>query len=291
MKILAIIFCGLCFVNPAMAKSIAVTDLAYSETIEEYIHDVSYHNTEKLSASSSSAAASSGYAGVAEDDYGSVAVAKHKSSSSSKSKLNASSNTDFHEHEHNFSYVEYGELKKFTGDIKGALINSRQFKLTQAKPAPTKKNESVYNIIARIKKGDFPHADYVLFGRVSEMSFNDSTYQVNDSMMNSILSLTLVAEFSLINTKTYEITASFSATGDGQDTKVLSPGTQATPNRGAVVSQVSKSLGQDVFRQIEEQVFDQVSGEATGRSSNVDSRQNNAIEPPPQKLQGVTVFQ
>jgi len=111
-------------------------------------------------------------------------------------------------------------------------------------------------------------------------------------MINSILSLTLVAEFSLINTKTYEITASFSATGDGQDTKVLSSlGTQATPNRGAVVSQVSKSLGQDVFRQIEEQVFDQVSGEATDRNSNIDSRQNNGIEPPPQKPQGVTVFE
>ncbi len=292
MKILATFFAGLVFVSPVMAKSIAVTDLAYSETINEYIHEVDYHNTSKLSASASSKSAASGYAGAAVDGYGGgAAVAGYAASASSKSKLNASSKTDYHEYEHNFSYVEYGELKKFTGDIRGELINSRRFTLTQAKPAPMKRHEGVYDIIARIKKGDFPHADYVLFGKLNEMSFNDSTYQVSDSMTNIILSLTLSAEFSLINTKTYEVIASFTATGDGQDTKIITPGTYAEPNRPKVITLVSKSLGEDVFRQIEEQVFDQVSGEPMGRSSNVDSRQNNGIEPPPQKPQGVTVFE
>lgn len=288
MKILATFLTGLVFAAPVFAKSIAVTDLAYSETIEEYIHDVDYHHKDKLSASSSSNSKEREYWGAASNGYSEAETAGYSRSDSERSRLNASSQTDFHEHEHRFSYVEYGELKKFTGDIKGALINSRQFKLVQAKPAPTKKNEAVYDIIARIKKGNFPHADYVLFGRVSEMNFNDSTYQVNDSMVNSILSLTLVAEFSLINTKTYEITASFSATGDGQDTKVLSPGTYAAPNRGAVVSQVSKSLGQDVFRQIEEQVFDDYSG---SQNQNFDSRQSPNAIPPLEKPQGVTVYQ
>jgi hypothetical protein len=257
MKILATFFTGLLFINPVMAKSIAVTDLAYSDTIEQYVHTIDYHNSSK--------------------------------SSESLNRSSESDKTDYHESEQNFSYIEHGELKKFTGDIKGELINSRQFKLVQAKPAPTKKDESVYNIIARIKKGDFPKADYVLFGRLSDLSFNSSTYSVNDSNMNFMLSLTLTAEFSLINTKTYEIVASFSATGDGQDTKILSSGSLATPNRAAVVSQVSKSLGQDVFRQIEEQVFDQSSSEPT-KNSNFDTRQNNAM-PPLEKPQGVTVFQ
>ena len=263
MKFFTMFFLGLIFANPLMAKSIAVTDLAYSETIEQYVHTVDYHNSSKFSESSS-------------DRF---------------SRESASDKTDFHESERNFSYIEFGELKKFTGDIKGALINSRQFKVVQAKPAPTKKNESVYNIIARIKKGDFPHADYVLFGRLSDLSFNSNTYSVNDEMMNSVLNLTLSAEFSLINTKTYEVIASFTATGDGQDTKIITPGTYAEPNRPKVITLVSKSLGEDVFRQIEEQVFDQVSGEPMGRNSNVDLRQNNGIEPPPQKPQGVTVFQ
>lgn len=287
MKILATFFAGLLFASPVFAKSIAVTDLAYSETLEEYIHDVDYHNSEKVSASSSSNSKERAYWGEASNGYSDAETAGHNYSESERNRFNASSKTDFHEHERRFSYVKYGELKKFTGDIKGALINSRQFKVVQAKPAPTKKDESVYNIIARIKKGNFPKADYVLFGRVSQMNFNDSTYQVDGGMVNYVLSLSLTAEFSLINTKTYEITASFSAVGDGQDTKVLSAGTYAEPNRAAVVSQVSKSLGQDVFRQLEEQVFDSYSSPS---NSNFDSRQNNNAMPPLEKPQGVMVF-
>lgn len=287
MKILATFFASLFLASPVFAKSIAVTDLAYSQTLEEYIHDVDYHNSEKVSASENSNSKSRDYWGEASNSYSEAETAGSNSSESSRSRFNASSKTDFHEHEHRFSYVKYGELKKFTGDIKGALINSRQFKVVQAKPAPTKKDESVYNIIARIKKGDFPKADYVLFGRVSEMNFNDSTYQVDGGMVNYVLSLSLTAEFSLINTKTYAITASFSAVGDGQDTKVLSTGTYAQPNRAAVVSQVSKSLGQDVFRQIEEQVFDDYSG---SQNQNFAPRQNNNAMPPLEKPQGVMVF-
>ena len=287
MKKLAIFFAGLLFTGSVFAKSIAVTDLAYSETLEEYIHDVDYHNSEKVSASENSNSKSRDYWGEASNGYSEAETAGSNNSESSRSRFNASSKTNFHEHEQRFSYVKYGELKKFTGDIKGALINSRQFKVVQAKPAPTKKDESVYNIIARIKKGDFPKADYVLFGRVSQMNFNDSTYQVDGGMVNYILSLSLTAEFSLINTKTYEITASFSAVGDGQDTKVLSAGMYAEPNRAAVVSQVSKSLGQDVFRQIEEQVFDDYSG---SQNQNFAPRQNNNAMPPLEKPQGVMVF-
>lgn len=256
MKILATIFTGFVFASPVFAKSIAVTDLAYSDTIEQYVHTIDYQNSSK--------------------------------SSESLNRSSESDKTHYHESERNFSYIQHGELKKFTADIKGALINSHQFKLVQAKSAPTKKDESVYNIIARIKKGDFPKADYVLFGRLSDLSFNTNTYQTDDSMGSSVLSMTLTAEFSLINTKTYEVKASFSAVGDGQDTKVLSPGTYAEPNRTAVVSQVSKSLGQDVFRQIEEQVFDDYS---SSQNQNFDSRQNPNAMPPLEKPEGVTVYQ
>ena len=262
MKVIIAFFTGLIVVSPVMAKSIAVTDLAYSQTLQDYIHEVDYHNTSKLSGSES-----------------------QRFSTES-----ASSKTDYHEYEHNYSYVEYGELKKFSGTIRGALINSRQFTVVQAKPFPMKRQEGVYDIIARIKKGDFPHADYVLFGRLSDISFNNSTYQVNDSMTNVMLNLALTAEFSLINTKTYEVIASFTAAGEGQDTKLLTPGTYAAPNRSAVVAQVSKTLGQAVLGQIEEQVFDRATG-ASVQNLNAESRQHNPIEPPPQKPQGVTIFQ
>ena len=47
--------------------------------------------------------------------------------------------------------------------------------------------------------------------------------------------LQLLADFSLINTKTYEIKAAFSAQGAGNDTKILSNrGDIAPPNRSKV---------------------------------------------------------
>ncbi len=63
-----------------------------------------------------------------------------------------------------------------------------------------------------------------------------------------------MAEFSLINTRTYEVKAAFSATGEGQDVRVVTAGSRVIPSRGRVVSEVSKSLGIDVAKQINEQL-------------------------------------
>jgi len=94
----------------------------------------------------------------------------------------------------------------------------------------------------------------VLFGTVSELNFRDDTNPIigTDSLSN-IFSLMLVADFSLINTRTYEVKAAFSDTGEGQDVRVVNGGSSDVPSRGRVVSEVSKSLGIDVARQINEQ--------------------------------------
>jgi hypothetical protein len=63
--------------------------------------------------------------------------------------------------------------------------------------------------------------------------------------------LQLLADFSLINTKTYEIKAAFSAQGEGNDTKILSNrGDIAPPNRAKVIRETSQSLAQDVYQQL-----------------------------------------
>jgi hypothetical protein len=70
-----------------------------------------------------------------------------------------------------------------------------------------------------------------------------------------VLGLTLVADFSLINTRTYEITSAFTAMGEGQDTKLVnSRDVRVSLNRPRVVREVSKALGEDVARQLAEQL-------------------------------------
>ncbi|MGZ4997874.1 MAG: hypothetical protein ACXWEV_05155 [Methylobacter sp.] len=95
----------------------------------------------------------------------------------------------------------------------------------------------------------------MLFGTVSELDFRDEVNPIigTDTLSNTF-SLMLVADFSLINTRTYEVKAAFSATGEGQDVRVMASGSRVTPSRGRVMSEVSKSLGIDVARQINEQL-------------------------------------
>ena len=70
-----------------------------------------------------------------------------------------------------------------------------------------------------------------------------------------MLGLSVVADFSLINTRTYEITSAFTAMGEGQDTKLVSSrDVRVNLNRPRVVREVSKALGEDVARQLQEQL-------------------------------------
>jgi curli biogenesis system outer membrane secretion channel CsgG len=270
LKITVLFLISLASFNSFAAK-VAVTELTYSERVQEYIHIVDYHNKSSASASSSAATVA--------DPYG-EAVTGHQ-------EISGQSKTDYFEYEHNFSYLEFGELRKFTADIKGEMIRSKGFKLVQARPVNSNKPEKLYDIIGRIKKGLYKGADYVLFGTVSDMSFSNDTYQPENGAINTLtFSLTLVAEFSLINTRTYEVVASFSATGTGSDSKIISQGTYATPNRSLVVSSVSKSLGVDVINQLDEQL-----GLINPNDKGFDKTDNTLYDQPGQvRESGVTVF-
>lgn len=261
------------FTHIAHATKVAVTDLTYNQEVEGYIHIIDYHNRSSVNAAT----------------HGAAAVSPYSAAAASSSHLDAQSKTDYFEYEHNYKYIEYGELRRFTADIKGEMLKSRDFQVVQARPVTDIKSEKIYDIIGRIKKGYYPGADYVLFGTLSDISFSDDTYQPQGNgrpMQTESFNLTITAEFSLINTKTYQVTASFTAVGDGSDTKIQSSGTYAKPNRARVVADASKTLGLDVIKQLEEQVYQKL-----GAEDNTDFQPNNQSAYPPQKNRGVYVFQ
>jgi hypothetical protein len=178
-----------------------------------------------------------------------------------------------------YSYLEQRQLGSFTNDIKGALLKGTAFKLVQGKgfdagnPQPTKAEQAlnqiqtgkmarpvrqpeVKDIIARIKKGEFSGADYVLFGTLSNIEFRDQFSPIQGSTSATMqYGLDLLADFSLIHTRTYEIKAAFSAQGAGNDTKLLSNrGDIAPPNRAKVMRETSQSLAQSVYEQLVSQL-------------------------------------
>lgn len=226
---------------PAGQPRVAVTDLAYEERVSEYFRVVS--------ASSKSSLRASGRESERDSDE---AYSRRSSGS-----LSARSESNYSSSEGTYSYIDRGEMRKFTADIKGGLIKSGRFELVQGKPfTDTKHTEKLYDIIARIKQGMYPGADYVLFGSINSIEFRQEANPIDHTnTVSHTLSLELVGEFSLINTRNYAIKSSFSAMGTGQDVKLLtSQGGRVVLNRGKVVSEVSRSLGEDVARQVEEQL-------------------------------------
>jgi len=209
-----------CAFSLQAAPKVAVTDLAYQERVEQYIHIVSAQNNFQANRYSASGASS------------------------------------YNEIEATSSYIEQGELRKFTGDIKGEILRTGMFQLVQGTPYTAASKGDVYDVIKRIKAGNFKGADYVLFGTVSDIDFNrDINELANTDSYSAVLALTLVADFSLINTRTFEITSAFTAMGEGQDTKLLNHrDIRVSLNRPRVVRDVSKALGEDVAAQLSQQL-------------------------------------
>lgn len=211
-----------CAVGVQAAPKIAVTDLAYEASVDQYVHVIAARDNHQ------------------QDYYG------------------ASGSSSYDEYTTQNSYLEQTEIRRFSGDIKGQMLKTGMFQLIQGTPYTASVKSDVYDVIKRIKAGHFKGADYVLFGTLSDIDFTqDMNELANTDSYSAVLALTLVADFSLINTKTYEITSAFTAMGEAQDTKLVNDrDIHVSLNRPRVVRDVSRSLGEDVARQLSEQIGD-----------------------------------
>lgn len=214
---------------------IAVTDLSYEEKVREFFQNVEYSARQNRSSADRQSHHDSGFSG------GGSASAEHRENSEVSYRSNGGYVT----------YINRGELRKFTADIKGELLKSG-YRVVQGKPWTQENTEKLYDVIDRIKQGHFPNTDYVLWGSINNVEFRRDQNPIQGSNATAhSLALELVAEFSLINTRTFEVKAAFSAMGEGNDTKLSnSPGTRLTLNRSKVMQEVSKSLGEAVAQEL-----------------------------------------
>lgn len=227
--VIGLIFVASAGVAIAAEPKIAVTDLTYEEKVSAYFRVVSASSKSSVNASGSERETDHGY--------------------SARGRVSAKSESNYYEAEGTYTYIDRGELRTYTSDLKGALLKGGGVRLVQARPYVGKPSDKIYDIIARIKQGLYPGADYVLFGTVSNIDFRQESMQLAmGSSTTANLTLDLVADFSLINTRTYEIKAAFSASGSGQDTKILTrPGDRVVLNRGKVMQETSRSLADNAY--------------------------------------------
>lgn len=156
-----------------------------------------------------------------------------------------------------YTYIRQSELHKFVADIKGAIKKKGLFDLIQGRPySGDPEDDNINDIISRIDQGDFTGADYVLFGRVSDIEFAENEMNVqHTNTYSKSLNLTLVAEFKLIDTNTHEIKAAFTAKGEGKELKLVnSLDKKVTLSRARLTDKVSKDLAKNVISQLSEQL-------------------------------------
>ena len=218
------------------APKIAATDLTYEEKVSQYFRVVSASSKSRIEARASERETDFGYA--------------------ARSRMQGSSEDSYQSAEGTYTYIERGELHTYTADLKGALLQDGRLRLTQARPYAGKAHERVFDIIARIRAGGYPGADYVLFGTVSNIAFRQEAMPLAfGASTTDSLSLDLVVDFSLLNTRTFEVRAAFSANGSGQDTKIVThAGDQVVFNRAKVMQETSRSLAANAYGQLMQQL-------------------------------------
>lgn len=248
---------------------VAVTALTYEETVKEYFSVYRAH----------SKSSGSGSYRLREREG-----ANGSYSASESERYRGSSESDVFAASGTLTYIERGELHKFTADLKGEMLKSGAYRLIQGKPVASKDMETLQDIIARIKKGLYKGADYVLFGTVSGIEWRQESMPMKGTdTVSATLSLDLTADFSLINTRTYEIKAAFSAMGSGQDVRLVQPGARVHMSRPKVMQEVSKSLGEDAALQLEEQF-----GHMGYGTTRIEMRES--YEQREQQSEGVTIY-
>jgi len=175
-----------------------------------------------------------------------------KEGNSNSSKAEPSSGSNF-EHSHKKKYgierkINYGEIRGLTGPIKGMLIKAG-YKVIQGKPniASIDQNDDYFDIVKRIETGDFNGADYVLYGVLTGFTQNThSTLITGTPSSMSINELEIAIDFSLIDTTTLRVVASFVASGSATDNRIDGETEGYKPNTTKMIKELSGNLAESV---------------------------------------------
>ncbi len=265
---------------------IAVPDLSYKKEVREFFYFEAANS--KSSSSSASSYEAAGYdkssrsSAVAIDARrqdslaaGGGALAANSSgsfqgsaASSSKNDMafaakGSSASTSSKESNYVKTYgdklkIQYTELLGMSGEVRSELIKSG-FKLIQTKPNVAKpgQTDSFFDVVTRIKNGEFAGAQYVLFGVIASMETRSNREKLDntDSFMNQY-DMNMTVDYSLIDTKTLQARSAFTVTASGNDNRIDNgrSGTY-TPSSAKIMSAASKSLGEEVVVKLADQGF------------------------------------
>ena len=172
---------------------------------------------------------------------------------------------------------EYGELRYLANPIRGLLIKSG-YKVVQAKAtiAVPNQGDEYFDIVKRIKAGDFGDADYVLYGVLAEISSTDNVSDIPGTKSTSQqMTLEVTVDFNIVDTKTTQIVASFVASGEGKDVQIDGRDTGYKPSTAKLMKLASLDLAEDVRKHLADQNFITNNPGSAGQLRNLKTRLND----------------
>jgi hypothetical protein len=153
--------------------------------------------------------------------------------------------------------INYGEIRGLSGPIKGMLLKAG-YKVIQGKPNISRidQNDDYFDIVKRIESGDFNGADYVLYGVLTGLTQNAYSSPITGSANSMFLNnLEIAIDFSLIDTTTFRVVASFIASGSATDNRIDGEANDYKPNTTKMIKELSGNLAENVAYHLTSQDF------------------------------------
>ena len=176
----------------------------------------------------------------------------------------------------NETATEYLELRGLVGEIRHRLLLAG-YHVVEAGSGMVVHGQDekaqIFDIKRRIAKGEFNGATFVLVGTLLDISEINSDTQIlgTDGVLRR-RGLDLLADFSLIDTKTLQITAAFNAHGEATELR-LDRQTQGgfngefIPRRARVIRDLAASLAKNVSKKLEAHGYFPETDSATAEES------------------------
>jgi hypothetical protein len=223
---------------PKTPNSVAVTDLSFKKEVQEFFYDEKFNYKSNLQTSNAS-----------------VSVGDDKSAQFPS--INANAEASYSKQFGTKRVVSYSEVRGLNADIKRSLI-SAGYKVIQPAPnvaAKENEDDSFFSLKKRILNGDFHDAEFVLHGTVVSVDSRATTDHIQGTSDFSYkLENAIIAEFTLVNTETMQVAASFTAMGSGQDMYLGKANVNYVPNMNRINKDLLSSFSQDAQKKLLDQL-------------------------------------
>jgi hypothetical protein len=227
-------------VVPKLPNAVAILDLGIRQEHQDFFYDEKQAGKSSYSKKRSPGVAAPG----AEGGMGGT---------SNESSLSESSYSKQYGHK---TRVSYKEIKGLMVDVRSALRNAG-YTVIRPKGMMAKKMAAgeLTTVNERIAAGDFGNAQYVMIPSVVDASVRETQEAIQGtSDYNNKFEMNLTVEFTMVNTDTQAVVASFNASGSGSDAYLGKAHVKHVPDIARAKREMLTSFGADARKKLMEQL-------------------------------------